>query len=79
MTPQQASDAAEKVCLLAPVIPVLVIDDAATGVYVTTFFFGALVLLPAKALNKIAPTLIADPAILPASSAASQSRGGESR
>ena len=29
MTPQQASNAAEKVCLLAPVVPVLVIDDAA--------------------------------------------------
>jgi 2-dehydro-3-deoxyphosphogluconate aldolase/(4S)-4-hydroxy-2-oxoglutarate aldolase len=28
MTPQQASIAAEKTCLLAPVIPVLVIDDA---------------------------------------------------
>ncbi len=36
------------------------INDAATGVYVTTFYFGALVLLPAKALNKIAPTLISD-------------------
>jgi 2-dehydro-3-deoxyphosphogluconate aldolase/(4S)-4-hydroxy-2-oxoglutarate aldolase len=31
MTPQQASDAAEKVCLLAPVVPVLVIDDAASA------------------------------------------------
>jgi len=28
MTPQQASIAAEKICLMAPVIPVLVIDDA---------------------------------------------------
>lgn len=36
------------------------IDDAATGVYVTTFYFGALVLMPSKALGKIAPTLIAD-------------------
>ncbi len=31
MTPQQASNAAEKVCLLAPVVPVLVIDDASTA------------------------------------------------
>ena len=31
MTPQQASIAAEKVCLLAPVVPVLVIDDASTA------------------------------------------------
>ncbi len=28
MTPQQASAAAEKICLMAPVVPVLVIDDA---------------------------------------------------
>ena len=28
MTPQDASAAAAKVCLLAPVVPVLVIDDA---------------------------------------------------
>ena len=31
MTPQQASNAAEKVCLLAPVVPVLVIDDASSA------------------------------------------------
>ena len=31
MTPQQACDATEKVCLLAPVVPVLVIDDASTA------------------------------------------------
>jgi len=31
MTPQDASAAAMKVCLLAPVIPVLVIDDASTA------------------------------------------------
>lgn len=31
MTPQQASVAAEKICLLAPVVPVLVIDDASTA------------------------------------------------
>ena len=31
MTPQQASNATEKVCLLAPVVPVLVIDDAGTA------------------------------------------------
>lgn len=31
MTPQQASAAAAKVCLLAPVVPVLVIDDASTA------------------------------------------------
>ncbi|WP_333712344.1 bifunctional 4-hydroxy-2-oxoglutarate aldolase/2-dehydro-3-deoxy-phosphogluconate aldolase [Yoonia sp.] len=31
MTPQQASDATEKLCLLAPVVPVLVIEDAATA------------------------------------------------
>ena len=36
------------------------IDDAAAGVYVTLFFFGTLVLIPARALNKIAPTLVAD-------------------
>ncbi|MFO8126548.1 MAG: keto-deoxy-phosphogluconate aldolase, partial [Yoonia sp.] len=28
MTPQDASAAAEKVCRLAPVVPVLVVDDA---------------------------------------------------
>jgi 2-dehydro-3-deoxyphosphogluconate aldolase/(4S)-4-hydroxy-2-oxoglutarate aldolase len=31
MTPQEASAAAMKVCLLAPVVPVLVIDDASTA------------------------------------------------
>ena len=31
MTPQQASNETEKVCLLAPVVPVLVIDDASTA------------------------------------------------
>ena len=31
MTPQEASAAAAKVCLLAPVVPVLVIDDASTA------------------------------------------------
>ncbi|WP_296425069.1 bifunctional 4-hydroxy-2-oxoglutarate aldolase/2-dehydro-3-deoxy-phosphogluconate aldolase [Yoonia sp.] len=31
MTPQDASAAAAKVCLLAPVVPVLVIDDASTA------------------------------------------------
>ena len=36
------------------------IDDAAAGIYFTLFNFGTLVLMPARALNKIAPTLIAD-------------------
>ena len=31
MTPQNASDATEKLCLLAPVVPVLVVDDANTA------------------------------------------------
>lgn len=31
MTPQEASAAAEKVCLLAPVVPVLVVEDASTA------------------------------------------------
>mgnify|MGYP000205186874 CR=1 FL=1 len=31
MTPQDASAAAAKVCLLAPVVPVLVIDDASSA------------------------------------------------
>jgi O-antigen/teichoic acid export membrane protein len=35
------------------------LDDAAVGVYVITFFFGTLVFIPSKALNKIAPTIIA--------------------
>ncbi len=34
------------------------LDASAVGVYVVTFYFGTLVLIPAKALNKIAPTLI---------------------
>jgi O-antigen/teichoic acid export membrane protein len=34
-------------------------DSAAVGVYVISFYFGTLVFIPAKALNKIAPTLIA--------------------
>jgi len=34
-------------------------DDAAVGVYVITFYFGTLVFIPSKALNKIAPSLIA--------------------
>ena len=29
MTPQEASTAAEKICRLAPVIPVLVVEDVA--------------------------------------------------
>lgn len=35
------------------------LDDSAVGVYVITFFFGTLVFIPSKALNKIAPTIIA--------------------
>ncbi len=35
------------------------LDDAAVGVYVITFYFGTLVFIPSKALNKIAPALIA--------------------
>lgn len=35
------------------------LGSSAVGVYTTTFFFGTLVFIPAKALNKIAPTLIA--------------------
>lgn len=34
-------------------------DSAAVGIYAITFYFGTLVLLPSKALNKIAPTLVA--------------------
>ncbi len=33
-------------------------DASAVGIYVTTFYFGTLVLIPSKALNKIAPSLI---------------------
>ncbi len=36
MTPQQASQAAAKVCELAPVVPVLVIDDAGTAAALAT-------------------------------------------
>jgi O-antigen/teichoic acid export membrane protein len=36
------------------------IDSAATGIYVTSFYFGTLVQMPARALNRIAPVLIAD-------------------
>jgi O-antigen/teichoic acid export membrane protein len=35
------------------------LDSATVGVYAITFYFGTLVLIPSKALNKIAPTLIA--------------------
>ena len=35
------------------------LDSDAVGIYAITFYFGTLVLMPAKALNKIAPTLIA--------------------
>jgi len=34
------------------------LDDAAVGVYVITFYFGTLVFIPSKALNKIAPALM---------------------
>lgn len=35
------------------------LDSDAVGIYAITFYFGTLVLIPSKALNKIAPTLIA--------------------
>lgn len=35
------------------------LDDAAVGIYVITFYFGTLVFIPSKALNKIAPSVIA--------------------
>lgn len=35
-------------------------SDADVGVYLTTFYFGTLVLLPSRALRGIAPTLVAD-------------------
>ncbi len=35
------------------------LDDTAVGIYVITFYFGTLVLIPSKALNKIAPSVIA--------------------
>lgn len=35
------------------------LDSAVVGIYAITFYFGTLVLIPSKALNKIAPTLIA--------------------
>lgn len=34
-------------------------DSAAVGIYAVTFYFGTLVLVPSRALNKIAPTIIA--------------------
>ncbi len=34
-------------------------NSTAVGIYAITFYFGTLVLIPSKALNKIAPTLIA--------------------
>lgn len=34
------------------------LDASTVGVYAITFYFGTLVLIPGKALNKIAPTLI---------------------
>ena len=35
-------------------------DEAMTGIYVTNFFFAALILMPSRGLNKIAPTIISD-------------------
>ena len=35
------------------------LDSSAVGIYTITFFFGTLVFIPAKALNKIAPSIIA--------------------
>ena len=35
------------------------LDSSAVGIYAITFYFGTLVLVPSKALNKIAPTLVA--------------------
>lgn len=35
-------------------------SDAEVGVYLTTFYFGTLVLLPSRALRGIAPTMVAD-------------------
>lgn len=35
------------------------LDSAVVGIYAITFYFGTLVLIPSKALNRIAPTLIA--------------------
>ncbi len=34
-------------------------DSAAVGIYAITFYFGTLVLVPSRALNKIAPSIIA--------------------
>jgi O-antigen/teichoic acid export membrane protein len=34
------------------------LNDAAVGIYVITFYFGTLVFIPSKALNRIAPSLI---------------------
>lgn len=36
------------------------IDAAATGIYVTSYYFGTLVQMPARALNRIAPVMISD-------------------
>ncbi len=35
-------------------------SDAEVGIYLTTFYFGTLVLLPSRALRGIAPTMVAD-------------------
>jgi O-antigen/teichoic acid export membrane protein len=35
------------------------VDSAAVGIYAITFYFGTLVLVPSRALNKIAPSIIA--------------------
>ena len=35
-------------------------DEAMTGIYITNFFFAALILLPSRGLNKIAPTIISN-------------------
>lgn len=34
-------------------------DSAAVGIYAITFYFGTLVLVPSRALNKIAPSIVA--------------------
>ncbi|MDH3709150.1 MAG: polysaccharide biosynthesis C-terminal domain-containing protein [Cyclobacteriaceae bacterium] len=35
-------------------------NEAMTGIYITNFFFAALILLPSRGLNKIAPTIISN-------------------
>lgn len=35
-------------------------DSAESGIYATTFYFGTLIILPSRAINKIASTIIAD-------------------